>query len=100
MSHSQVVRFSSGIFKLKIFFPRAPGDELPLEKGIITDHTRLKIIHSVGTVGQVEWRDLGGHSYSGIFQGATKGYARLSLAKEPSPPKQETAPGMGLKFLR
>jgi len=79
---------------------RAPGDELPFEEGIITDGTRYKLIHSVGTVGQVEWKDLGGHSYTGIFQGATKGYARLSQAKEPAPPKPGTAPGMGLKFLR
>lgn len=49
---------------------------------------------------QVEWKDLGGHSYSGIFKGATNGYVRLSLAKEPVTTVQETAPGMGLKFLR
>merc|ERR1712055_609589 len=79
---------------------RAPGDELPWEEGIISDGTRYKYIHTVGTVGQVEWRDLGGHSYSGIFTGATKGVVRFSLAKEPSPPGLNTAPGMGLKFLR
>jgi len=79
---------------------RAPGDELPFEDGIITDGTRWKLIHSVGTVGKVEWRDLGGHSYSGIFTGATNGYVRFSLAKEPAPPALETAPGLGLKFLR
>jgi len=32
---------------------RAPGDELPFEDGIITDGTRWKLIHSVGTVGKV-----------------------------------------------
>jgi len=79
---------------------RAPGDELPFEDGIITDGTRWKLIHSVGTVGKVEWRDLGGHSYSGIFTGATNGFVRFSLAKEPAPPALETAPGLGLKFLR
>merc|ERR1719251_513577 len=79
---------------------RAPGDELPFEEGIISDGTRYKYIHTVGAVGQVEWRDLGGHSYSGIFSGATKGVVRFSLAKEPSPPALNTAPGMGLKFLR
>merc|ERR1711973_191906 len=61
---------------------------------------REKYIHTVGTVAQVEWKDLGGHSYSGIFKGATNGYVRLSLAKEPVTTVQETAPGMGLKFLR
>merc|ERR1712029_59516 len=80
---------------------RAPGDELPFEEGIISDGTRYKYIHTVGTVGQVEWEDLGGHSYSGIFNGGSvNGWARLSQAKEPSPPALETAPGLGLKFLR
>merc|ERR1712045_850735 len=79
---------------------RAPGDELPWEEGIIQDGTRYKYIHTVGAVGQVEWRNLGGHSFSGIFTGATKGVVRFSLAKEPSPPALNTAPGMGLKFLR
>jgi len=80
---------------------RAPGDELPFEEGIISDGTRYKYIHTVGTVGQVEWKDLGGHSYSGIFNGGSvNGWARLSQAKEPSPPALDTAPGMGLKFLR
>merc|ERR1712154_575584 len=79
---------------------RAPGDELPWEEGIISDGTRYKYIHTVGAVGQVQWVDRGGHSYSGIFTGATKGVVRFSLAKEPSPPALNTAPGMGLKFLR
>merc|ERR1712018_812622 len=65
---------------------RAPGDELPWEEGIIQDGTRYKYIHTVGAVGQVEWRNLGGHSYSGIFTGATKGVVRFSLPKEPEPP--------------
>merc|ERR1719361_3000376 len=79
---------------------RAPGDELPWEEGIISDGTRYKYIHTVGAVGQVEWKNLGGHTYSGIFSGATMGVARFSLAKEPAPPALNTAPGMGLKFLR
>ena len=73
-----------------------------------------KVIHTVGVVGRVEWRDLGGHDYSGIFKGAQHGLARwvsvssttsasfprLSLALEPDTSKLNTAPGMGLKFLR
>ena len=54
----------------------------------------------MGAVGQVQWVDRGGHSYSGLFSGATKGVVRFSFAKEPSPPGLNTAPGMGLKFLR
>merc|ERR1719341_2956875 len=65
---------------------RAPGDELPWEEGIISDGTRYKYIHTVGAVGQVQWVDRGGHSYSGLFSGATNGVVRFSLAKEPSPP--------------
>lgn len=74
-----------------------PGDELPLSG---TGSTRLKYIHTVGAVGKVKWVDLGGHDYTGIFQGATEGIVRLSLAKEPSTSALNTAPGMGLKFLR
>merc|ERR1712215_37840 len=61
---------------------------------------RKKYIHSIGTVGQVEWRNLGDHPYTGIFEGATQGIVRFSLAKEPSTSSRNTAPGMGLKFLR
>ena len=38
-----------------------PGDELPAG--------RRKLVHPVGVVGRVEWRDRGGHSYTGIFKG-------------------------------
>jgi len=76
---------------------RTGGDELP-EQGDGT--TRAKVIHTVGAVGRVEWRDLGGHNYSGIFKGAQHGLVRLSLALEPDTEKLTTAPGMGLKFLR
>lgn len=37
-----------------------PGDELPAG--------RRKLIHPVGVVGRVEWRDKGGHPYTGIFK--------------------------------
>ena len=79
---------------------RAPGDELPWEDGWWEDGTRYKYIHTVGAVARVQWRDRGGHPYTGIFAGASSGFVRLSLANEPSPPAPGTAPGMGLKFLR
>ena len=41
---------------------------------------RLKSIHSQGNVGKAEWRNLGGHGYTGIFQGADTGFVRLSTA--------------------
>merc|ERR1712130_733564 len=45
------------------------GDQLPLGW---TGNVRQKYIHSVGTVGKVEWVDMGGHPYTGIFQGASR----------------------------
>ena len=48
---------------------RTPGDEMPKD--------RLKNIHAAqGVVGRVQWKNLGGHSYSGIFEGAQHGLAR------------------------
>jgi|ERR1719318_202237 len=79
---------------------RAQGDELPWERGLGFYQWRKKYIHTVGTVGKVEWRNLGDHPYTGIFQGAKQGVVRFSLAKEPSTSSNNTAPGLGLKFLR
>ena len=70
----------------------AKGDEMP--------GSRHKYIHTVGAVAQVEWQDLGGHNYTGLFSGADYGIVRLSLAKEPDEDDLNTIPGMGLKFLR
>ena len=36
----------------------------------------IQVIHTVGAVGRVEWRDLGGHNYSGVFKGAQHGLVR------------------------
>ena len=38
-----------------------------------------KVIHTVGAVGRVEWKDLGGHNYSGVFNGAQHGLVRSVL---------------------
>lgn len=73
------------------------GDELG---GGVVYGTRGKWIHTVGTVGQVEWVNKGGHPYTGIFEGANKGFIRTSLAKEPHKKSKVTAPGIGLKFVR
>jgi hypothetical protein len=74
-----------------------PGDELP------TDWpwgTRKKLIHSVGAVAKAEWRSRGNHPYTGIFQGASHGFARMSFAAEPNCKKLNTTPGLSIKFLR
>ena len=52
---------------------RAPGDELAKNWN---GKDRVKSIHPVGVVGKVQWKDLGGHPYSGIFKGAKHGLAR------------------------
>jgi len=79
---------------------RTVGDMLPWEEHIFGDHWRNKYIHTVGAVGQVEWKNLGGHPFTGIFEGASQGIVRFSLAKEPDTSALNTAPGMGLKMLR
>lgn len=61
---------------------------------------RNKPIHAIGNVGKARWIDLGGHSYTGIFQGADSGYVRMSSATEVDLDDPELGPGMGVKFLR
>lgn len=74
-----------------------PGDEMP--QGSLYGY-RLKLIHSVGAIAKVKFHSNKNHSYTGIFEGADYGYARLSAAIEPDTKVQSLAPGMGLKFLR
>ena len=42
---------------------RAQGDEMPWE-GLLFHDYRGKLIHSVGVVGTVEWKSVGGHPYT------------------------------------
>jgi len=73
------------------------GDEMPKAW---TGNYRQKYIHSLGNVATVELISTGDHPYTGIFEGAQYGVARLSMAAEPSADVLMTTPGMGLKFLR
>lgn len=77
------------------------GDELPVGW---FGNRRKKLIHSIGSVGKVEFVprqfQLFVPEYSGIFKGAKYGIVRISLAVEPDPEELNTAPGMGLKFLK
>jgi len=75
------------------------GDELPWE-GYLTKGHRKKLIHSVGVVAAIEWKSVGDHPYTGVFKGSEHAIIRMSLAKQPDPEVKETAPGIGLKFLR
>ena len=74
----------------------APGDEMPTDR---KGTTRQKYIHSVGSVGMVEFVSSESR-YTGLFQGARFGIVRISLAAEPKADVLNTIPGMGLKFLR
>ena len=67
---------------------------------------REKVVHSQGNIGKAIWFDLGGHEYTGIFQGADTGFVRLSTTFPVVAP-EDLAEGvrpmhstMGLKFLR
>jgi hypothetical protein len=59
---------------------------------------RTKYIHGVGVTGGMRFDSVGGHPYTGLFQGAEHGIIRLSSAKSPS--SDGFAPGMGIKFFR
>ena len=48
---------------------RTPGDEMPKDS---TGKTRVKVFNSVGAVGKVVWKNLGGHPYSGVFATGAK----------------------------
>jgi len=60
---------------------------------------RKKYIHSVGVTGGIRFDSVGGHPYTGLFEGAHHGLIRLSSAKEPTK-GGGVAPGMGIKFFR
>jgi len=64
------------------------------------DGCRNKTIHAQGDVAKIEWKDFGGHPYTGMFRGADAGYARLSVAKPPDTKTPNLAPGMAIKLLR
>ena len=62
---------------------------------------RPKTIHAIGNVCKVSWLDLGGHPYTGIFNGgADYGYVRISSASPVDTKTPWSRPGMGVKFLR
>lgn len=42
---------------------------------------RHKTVHPQGNVARAEWRNLGGHDYTGVFQGADTAFVRLSTQR-------------------
>ena len=62
---------------------------------------RKKVLHSQGNVGKARWEDLGGHPYTGIFNGgADTGFVRLSTVAPIDPDVVWMHPTMAVKFLR
>jgi len=68
---------------------------------------RKKLIHTVGTVGKVQYISTDDHPYTGVFRGCDNVLLRPSVAKETDPSKSSAAgaqdnfaPGMGIKWLR
>ena len=64
-------------------------------------------MHPQGNVAKAEWRNLGGHDYTGIFQGADTGFVRLSTQRPVIPPEERETDDqnvmmatMSVKFLR
>lgn len=69
------------------------SDELP--------NNRPKINHAQGTVTLVSWEDLGGHGYSGLYDGGSDfGLLRLSEGNFILPETPGLTPSLGIKFLR
>eukprot|EP00927_Polykrikos_kofoidii_P025441 TRINITY_DN22844_c0_g1_i1.p1 TRINITY_DN22844_c0_g1~~TRINITY_DN22844_c0_g1_i1.p1 ORF type:complete len:410 (-),score=49.83 TRINITY_DN22844_c0_g1_i1:138-1367(-) len=59
--------------------------------------SRKKYIHSVGMVGGISFVSVGGHPYTGVFEGAQHGLIRLSSAAKPG---GSFTPGAAFKFFR
>ena len=69
------------------------ADELPED--------RPKINHAQGVVGLVSWEDLGGHDYTGLFEGGSDlGLIRMSEANFDLPEAPGLTPSLAIKFLR
>ena len=64
-------------------------------------NNRFKINHSQGVVARVSWDDVGGHSYTGMYQGSDLGLIRLSEGNFMLPGDEMTGltPTLAVKFL-
>ena len=72
---------------------RRDADELP--------RNRPKVNHAQGTVTLASWEDLGGHKYTGIYNGGSdKIIMRLSESNFDIPEASGLTPSFALKFLR
>ena len=68
-------------------------------KGDELTRNRPKINHSQGTVAKVSWEDLGGHPYTGLYDGGSDlGLMRLSEGNFILPEAPGLTPAMAMKF--
>lgn len=62
---------------------------------------RAKVNHSQGVVTQVIWEDLGGHSYTGLYDGgSTTAIMRMSESNFLVPEASGLTPSLAIKVLR
>jgi len=62
---------------------------------------RNKFVHTVGTVGKIQYESVGNHPYTGIFKGSKYGIIRLSTpGAYSSDSTQSFTPAAAIKFLR
>ena len=65
------------------------------------DAARPKINHAQGVVALVSWEDLGGHDYTGLFEGGSDmGLIRMSEGNFVLPEVSGLTPSLAIKFLR
>ena len=64
-------------------------------------NNRFKINHSQGVVARVSWEDLGGHNYTGMYQGSDLGLIRMSEGNFmlPGDEMPGLTPTLAVKFL-
>ena len=81
---------------MRVSFDRS-ADEL-IGQG---DQPRPKLNHAKGVVALVSWEDLGGHDYTGLFEGGSDmGLIRMSESNFDMPEATGLTPSLAIKFLR
>jgi len=62
-------------------------------------YKRRKMLHQKGLVGSVSWESVGDHPYTGLFEGAEFGVARLSDSGFLVDGLERSNPSLALKFF-
>ena len=73
--------------------PVDPLDFFDIDHSVVFDEfgdefdCRNKTGHTQGNIARIEWRNIEGHHYTGIFEGADTGFARLNVQFPVIPPE-------------